>query len=484
MKHFAYFFFFTLTSIVSFGQFNGNNLVESQLGQLPNDTSNIATIYARTTANYKHKSFKASGTVEQFYSPRNGSTYFRLSQFSLQYKKKPLDIKIGNFYETIGRGSLVRSFEVPGAVLEDLSFRSRHYFNRNILGLNAKYRYKGWNTSLLIGSPLNFVFPPTLGRDVRRTDRIAALYTDYNFKGQTIGAAAMKHQNPGTDDFYFMTTASGNITPSLSYFTEVAKNVSDFQLNDFSRASSYVIYANLNYSIGSFGVSAEYKKYNNFSLGAGINEPPALVKEHTSRVLNRSTHVLQPLNESGYQIEAFYTFEDLSSLTFNNTLAINDFGERTAFREFYLQYDFSYKETNDFKLFADFAQDPFKLEKNRISAGASADVKLTKELALNGEYEYQRFNRLGQNFLNNVLVAGVTYKKTVASIIAETSNDSFLVEENTKLWLGLNLKYNINRSNSILIFAGERRGGPACNAGVCYEVLDFKGLELRMTNRF
>jgi hypothetical protein len=34
------------------------------------------------------------------------------------------------------------------------------------------------------------------------------------------------------------------------------------------------------------------------------------------------------------------------------------------------------------------------------------------------------------------------------------------------------------------MFTGRRRGGPACNAGVCYEVLDFYGVEFRFTTRF
>ncbi len=478
------FLFFGISS-ASFAQFSGNNLVESQFGQLPNDTSNITTLYARTVANYKHKDFKVSGTIEQFYSPREGSTYLSVSQFSLQYKKKPLDIKLGNFYETIGRGSLVRSFEIPGAVLEDLSFRSRHYFNRNILGLSAKYRHKNLTTKLVIGKPLNFVFPPTQGFKIRRVDNIAALYTEYNVKKQTIGVAGMRHSNSGNNGYYLMTTVSGSVSPSISYYTEVAKNIGDFSIGDFSRNAPYVIYAGLNFSAGSFGMSIEYKKYNNFIIGSGINEPPALVKEHTYRVLNRSTHVLQPSNESGYQIELFYTFPNFSSLTFNNTLAVNNFGERTTFSESYVEYDFTANEIHDIKVFMDYANDPFKSQKNRISSGAYADWKISKSSGLTTDYEFQRFERLAKTFQNHVMVLGYSFKsKVVGSIVAETSNDSFIIETPSKVWLGINLKYQLAKSHNLQIFAGERRGGPACNAGVCYEVLNFKGLELRMTNRF
>ncbi len=35
-----------------------------------------------------------------------------------------------------------------------------------------------------------------------------------------------------------------------------------------------------------------------------------------------------------------------------------------------------------------------------------------------------------------------------------------------------------------LLFAGERRGGTACTSGTCYEVLAFRGAELRILTRF
>jgi hypothetical protein len=41
----------------------------------------------------------------------------------------------------------------------------------------------------------------------------------------------------------------------------------------------------------------------------------------------------------------------------------------------------------------------------------------------------------------------------------------------------------LSGNHEIVLFAGERRGGRACTAGTCYEVLSFKGVELRLTSR-
>jgi hypothetical protein len=211
-----------------------------------------------------------------------------------------------------------------------------------------------------------------------------------------------------------------------------------------------------------------------------------LIKEHSYRVLNRSTHVLQPLDETGYQLEVFYTFPNLSMVTFNNTLAINDFGTKVfVFQEYFVEYDFSIQDKHDIKLFADYALDPFKLEDDRVSAGLSAEWKLFKASSIKNNYEYQRFSRLGSTFYNHVLVMGYGYKsKIIGNVVTEYSNDTFIVSNAYKIWLGANVKYQVNKNNSLQIFAGERRGGPACNAGVCYEVLDFKGFEMRLTSRF
>jgi hypothetical protein len=222
---------------IAHAQFSGNNLAEYQYGQLPNDTSSKSTIYNRLVANYKYKYFKASASLEFFQTPIKDSRYVNLSQISFQYKHRPFEVTVGNFYETIGRGLLLRSFEIPGAILEDLSYRSRHYFNRDIFGVSAKFQHKNFNTKVLYGSPLNYVFPPTQDSELRRADTIAAIYTEYSLLKQTLGVSAMKHSNSGNDKVYLMATASGNISHFLSYYAETAKNVSDFTIGDFSRQS-------------------------------------------------------------------------------------------------------------------------------------------------------------------------------------------------------------------------------------------------------
>ncbi len=467
-------------------QISGQNLMEYQYGQLPGDTTSaFSTIYDRALLDYSYKNFKVGGTLENFYTPYESRNYTRLSQFRLQYNSKPFELKIGNFYETLGRGILLRSYEIPGAILEDKSYRSRHYFHRDLLGASAKFRYKEFTAKVLYGRPLNNVLPPTFNIDDRRSDQILAFQSDYSLKGHLLGGAVMNLENETVKSWQAMVNASGSIIPSLAYYTELAKNVSDFAISDFSSDAAFAFYGNLSLSLDRFGLSAEYKNYSNYLLGSGINEPPALVREHSYKVLNRSTHVLQPQNERGVQLEGFVYFPDESSLIVNHTRAVNDFGKEYVFREFFIEYSFALNKKHDIKLFGDFAQDPFKLEENRISTGFYTDWKLSETFSMNSSYELQHFYRNPDEVQNHVFTVGFSSKsKFTGYVVSEISNDPVIVDKGTKIWLGTGVKYKLNTRHTLQVFAGERRGGPACNSGVCYEVLDFKGVELRLSSRF
>jgi len=461
----------------SYAQMFGSNLLETQYGKLPTDSINFGTGYDRAILGYNYKSFTAGITLENYYTRYEERNYSKITQYYLKYNSNIIDISLGNFNETIGRGTLLRSFEIPGAILEDLGYRSRNYFFRDVQGINAKLKLKNSITKIIWGKPLNNVFPPNQEKSIRRIDEIKAIYSDYTFKKQTLGASLLSVDNEKGVSNYSMLTASGVISPKINYYTEIS--------NDISDSSTYAYYGNINFIFENLGITAEVKDYNNFQLGSGFNEVPALIKEHTYRVLNRSTHVAQPLNESGYQIEIYYTFPDGSVLTLNNALAKNDLGQKFIFQEYFAEYDFLMSKKHDIKLFIDYAVDPFKDQRNRISAGAYVEWKTSEKSSFKTEYEFQYFDRGNENVQNQVFTLGYAYKsKWIFSLVSELSTDSFLTDKSFKTWFGGNVKYQINTGNSIQLFTGQRRGGPACNAGICYEVLDYEGVELRWTTRF
>jgi len=161
-------------------QINITNLAEGQFGKLPNESADpFPSIYDRLQLSYRRNGFNISSTIEQYHTTFNERGYVDLSQFAVNYKKKQWDIKVGNFYETLGKGVLLRSFEFPGALLEDFGFRSRTYFHRDLLGASAKYTSKKATFQILHADALNNTLPPTFDREDRRTNEVTSAYSRF-----------------------------------------------------------------------------------------------------------------------------------------------------------------------------------------------------------------------------------------------------------------------------------------------------------------
>ncbi len=465
------------------GQASGTNLLETQFGKLPNESADpFASIYNRTILQYRKKAFRASVTLEQFHSyAATDRNYIDLSQSLLQYKKKAWDIKIGNIYETLGRGLLLRGFEIRGAVIEELGFRSRNYFHRDMLGGSVQYRTKKWKVQALRADVLN-ILPPTFDREDRRTDLVNAVTGEYRyFKKQKIGLHFLNHSSDGSDpNNFFGVQFEGPITKKLAYYIEYAQQADD--------AASRAIYFGLNGSIANLSYSLELKDYENFIIGSGINEPPALVQQFTYRTLNRSTHVPNPSDEDGYQIDLSYGFKTGDVLTFNHVLARNQFGNSSfIFQQFFLEWSSQISTVIPYRLFVDYSKDPFKGQDNRFTVGFYSTIPLSPIWVFSPELEWQRFDRSSGAAQNLSFQFEIGYKSKIQlAILAESTTDPFLISDNSSRnnFLGAYLTYRPNSKNTLRLFGGERQGGPACNSGVCYEILDFRGLELRWSTRF
>lgn len=471
----------SLLSTLAPAQLRIQNTLETQIGKLPNESADpFPSLYDRLVASYRKKKWSGFVTVEQYHTKYDNRNYFALSQAQLRYKTKKWDVQLGNFYETLGRGLLMRSYEIRGSVLEDIGFRSRNYFHRDMLGGIAKYKTKKWSVKVLSGYSLNNVLPPTFSRSQRRSDWISSVEGAYRLKRHKLGAIYMHHRASSLEENYGSLYATGPFLGPLRYNVELTSSI--------DKGNKYALYAGVNGNAGALAYSLEYKRYRNFVLGSGINEPPALIKQQTYKVLNRSTHVTNPTDEEGYQLDLFYRLDNGSTLTFNHSLASNTFGNGNfIFRQYFLEWSSDIGKSVSYKVFADLSQDPFKGESDRISAGIYSDIKLDQELIFKPEVEVQFFNRSAASVDNQSYVLGLQYQHNLyVGLQLETTSDPFLIGngDQRRYYTGGIARYKINRNHAISLFVGERRGGPLCSAGVCYEILDFKGVEVRWTSRW
>lgn len=475
-------FLMLLYSNRSYAQLSGTNLAEFQYGNIPGvEPKNLSSLFDQLNLSFRQKGLLLKSRIETFY-PSFGEdrAYTKLSQFSAQYSEKGFKIQAGSQFHTIGRGILLRNYEQPSSIWESRGYRVRYGFYKDLQGLAASYTHDTFTIKLLRGKVLAVDLPPTLDPSERRPDLIEGGEFNYTLKDHTLGIAYMRHTNGGNIGHYATAYLDGYFK-SFSYYGEFAMG------NHDARAA----YIGINYFSGSLGLSLEYKNYNNFLIGAGINDPPTLVKEHSSRLLNRSTHVPILANESGYQGEISYRFENNSQLSFNHSLANNQISPELQykFREYYLDYEINFGENWYSRIFFDFSQDPITAEKQRYTSGIILENEI-QDFTIGLNLETQFINReLGevQQFANYYTSISVNKgSKMTASLIMELSNDPFLLESENN-WLtypGILLSYRAVQSTDLSLFAGKRRGGPACNSGVCYDVLDFQGIELRINTTF
>ncbi len=476
------------------GVLRGSNMAEFQLGNIPGvKPSNQTSLYDQLNLSWSLKEFSLKTRIEQFY-PSFGEDmdYTRLSQYSLRYAGKNFHVTAGHFYNTLGRGLLLRTYEIPASIWETRGYRVRYGFYRDIHGVEAGYKSKNFAISAVRGRVLDVSLPPALINETdRRPDLVEGAEINYSFAGQKAGLIYMRNTHSsvstGYSSFYYEGTAFKN----FSYYGEFATRTDS--LSWFSTSPSgagYGAYGNLSFTRDRLGVSLEIKDYTNFSLGAGINDPPSLVKEHSYRLLNRSTHVPEPADESGYQAEIFYRFAGNSFLTLNTSAAKNKLSPEKApvFREVFADYRFSLAKKFTTHVYADYATDPLVNEVNRYAGGFMTDIGF-KNFSTSLETGVQAIERVTTrtvNFINAYF--SLTFSSTSkysASIVGEYTTDPIHYAEGKdhNLYPSVNLQYRPDTRNQIMVFYGKRRGGPACNSGVCYDVLDFEGLEIRLSTR-
>lgn len=478
------------------GQLTGSNLMEYQLGNIPDvKPSDLSTLYEQLNLQYRYKDLRLEGRIEQFYSTDSiKRDYQQLSQFQLRYRHKKTTLKVGNFYETLGRGLLLRSFEIPGSIIEDRVHRFREGFYRDILGVSFNYTGHVFRIKALRGKPLYNVVPP--GNPERRDELVEAVQPEISFAKQHVGTIVMRHSRKGIQNTYGGVLAQGSLPFNLSYYAEYDRNIS---LNanpfEFGDNDSYGAYVSLNHYYGHYGASLEWKKYHHMLIGTGISEPPTLVKEQTYHVLNRSTHVTDLNDESGYQFEIYYQFDNGKMLTFNNSLSENHLSKVFQFYEYFLELYWPFAKGSSLKGFADFSKDNLYLENQRYATGIYYTQLFNNSYSATIESELQLINRqfndnnpiknlyLGLIFAKSTKFStGITYEFTTDENVADRPGT--VKVERSRSFFGITSTYRPDSKDNITVFAGERRGGPACTSGVCYEVLAFKGLEIRWTTRF
>lgn len=325
--------------------------------------------------------------------------------------------------------------------------------------------------------------PPTISREIRRENLIEAVQANFLISDWTVTAAYLRQNRQNEFREFTSFALAANLPLNVQIYGEYAGQLgSSSRFFDLKDESAHALYLSMNTYLGPVGLSVEYKDYNDFFLG--FNDPPPLVKEHEYTLLNRSTHNLEPLNETGWQVESFYTFGDALTLTTNVAEAKNKTNFKNfEYKEKFIELGYYFSPQITVKGFVDLANEDVRLEKERYTYGVYLETEWYQGLGTTLDIEYQNFIRdLGIPFkvVNQLASLSLSYAPDLSvGVTLERTTDP---GEPRRDWIGFNAGYQYSQEHLISLFYGKRRGGNACTAGVCYQVLPFEGFELRLTS--
>jgi hypothetical protein len=498
-------------------QISVSSLAEFQAGRAGTDSTWSSTLYQNVHADYAATGTLAGVRLEVFdaWGDRtNPSLHIRyqtahLSQAFLRLNRGAAALVAGNYFAILGRGLTLRAFDLPGVILESQSFRRRYAPARDLVGGKASWQGDRLELKALVGQPVTGDVPPgvSAGSPPQEIDRrknwvSGAEAAVRPSRGLTLGGTILNLQPDGQGSSWALsgytdldlTSALANLPVSGLYGTlygEYARRAKDV-------APGHGLYLSGNLGGPNLGLSLEYKDYENFALG--VNGPPSLIREHSAALLNRSTHVLLAQSEKGYQVEGSYALPWSDGVTANVSGARNQLTDTrsTLFREVYLEYAVErHLPAFSGTLFYDWGKDELEGIRSRHSAGAALEFTLDSEQSVGLDLQAQRGARpFGdpQTF-NNAYVA-LSWKHPTGAGIAvmlDRTTDPLEVDDARtldrietdplNLW-SIGLSARVGTRHGVSLFAGRRRGGTACTSGTCYQVLPFRGAEMRISSHF
>ena len=482
-------------------------LSEMQVGNLPDRAPpDLRTIYHQFNLDYSESGFQVGLRAESFGSSGSGRNYGHLAQRFAHYRHGDLHVTAGHFFAIVGNGLLLRAFELPGVITEERGSRRRYQPTRDLDGVQLSYRWHGADIQLLRGTPVDSALPPELCGVDRRSGTVqGGAVQMHPWPSIEVGFGFLELKEASQEAVGATTHARLRLVPLLErlgiddvyadvYGEYAHRDVVADRWFSLDRELSRALYLSATATAGGWGLSLEYKDYQDFLIG-GVNNPPTLIREHDVFLLNRDTHDLLADDETGVQTEVTYGFEGGQMLTANITRANRRQGPGQAddmdLAESFFALDTPLSRSLQMQLWVDFSRDQIFADDRRKSVGSVLAWQVDEVYTLNADVQFQSVDRAFGDLVfphkNLYLNLGLDTSDWSGSLLLQRSTDTLesgASPDGATLWWGGNLNWRVRPGHSVNLFAGKRRFGLACTAGTCYEVLGFEGVELRAVNQF
>lgn len=452
-----------------------------------------------------------------------------------------LNLRAGDFWEVIGRGLSLNTFE-QRQLAYDTGIDGIRIIFKEAFGKTNPVKIK----TEILGGNLEY-------SDFLKPERIEK----YKLRDVNFEISPLKFINIGANYVY----ANGEI-PSGNAITKIKAYIPEFyaslNLKDIQVYTSYAhkhtnteanelypvnlsakgdgFYSSFSYSKPGLGITLEYKNYR-FDLTTPDNQsderptkmlpfqnPPTAVKEHTTTLTSRTPHVVDFNDEVGGQIEIMWAVNDNLFLTFNGSIASRhysfydaDTSSKIKFKANERKLDFIPSFDESFSPYREFSAECeyYFSEKVFLKAGAyyqyavlyndifpgASDKKALITFPLEFRYnfpggytlkflfenqwaDYTLRNPDDQKFTNHFTALSLSKSPEFTITLSSEFTSDELDISGKKFWIEAEASYNINRSNVVTVSYGSERGGLKCTSGICRYVNPFDGFRLTVQSIF
>ncbi len=460
--------------------------------------------------------------------PEFGPRYQGIRKRFVEFSKKGLELRAGDFYTLYGKGLAMNLFENRGI-----------NYDTRLDGLRGTYRNRHVNAIFALGTMRYY---DLLNSDRIETYSVRSGHVDVRpfrflrLGGSIVGADGELPTPFGMDQVHadipeFMVTLRGL---GFDVFVQRAwKRSSIMSPQPGGGFRSYesdgdAWYGSISYTsdIG-LGVTFEYKDYRYDVVGEEerdpnrptrmlpMQNPPIVHKEHYFTLLSRNPHVVDFNDEVGMQLDVFYSVSPTVTINLNGAMASRHDGYVTR-DGFLVTYDrdVSFMPTLDEK-FSPFWElygevewyfdgqsylraavnrrydAPYEANQPHEQSSTTFPVRieymLNKEYSIGATFEQQffhdSFSQKNPEYFNEFV--SLTFAR--AAQWSVTLRMEYTTDEEDKtgkdFWRTLEFAYRLGNQHIATISYGTERGGLVCTSGICREILPFDGVRVSLLSQ-
>lgn len=424
------------------------------------------------------------------------STTQRLQYFdyTVQYKRSPVDVLYGTYYAVFGRGLVLNAYY-------DEDFRQ----DNSLFGVKAEFDYMKSHLTLLSGNPRNIAYEQfnySIENDtsdqIRGIDFLTKLIPKITVGGRYLRVNRAKDLTPKS----FTELFGGNVgfvTGPFDAYVEYARLLGTKPVVG-GRLRGYGLVATTGLALPGLGIAVQYVDYD--SIGTGgfgyrYNEPPTPIASGIA--------VNQGMDEVGYGVSLIYSPTDAVALELqNNKLSTHDDAVSMV------EEPFTLNDTVDGVLEQILKVTTYPRDEMEVTGGVERTVKQGIEASINRKTELKPYVEFiydfGTYFIeveyeHNFITSDTSDYYEHAGMVAlgrpELFVLSFRYERRSRVpewliaelgeattWPLVELSLDITHRHNLRIRAGAEKGGLVCSGGVCRFEPPFQGVKCVLSSLF